>query len=277
MLRHLAAVSLVLALVFGPAAVAQAAPADDGSGGGLILEEDTSLWELFNKGGLVMWMILLVSVTAVAFGIERGVALRAQIQVPKGLADELATRFSRGGAGAAMSLVKGKGSALARMLEAALTRVKEGRAAMEEGAGAASARALYDLRRNIRPLGVTASVSPLLGLLGTVWGMIKAFDRVSHMGLGKGAEIGGGIGEALLTTGAGLTVAIPALLAYHFFRGRAEDLIHQAENDTIAFIGRAASVERQAASAKSAKSAKSGEPKEPASDAPDSSKSAGKG
>jgi biopolymer transport protein ExbB len=250
-LRHLAAVALVLAISFGPAppAAAQAAPSADGPEGGLILEEDTSFWELFNKGGLVMWAILLVSVTALAFGIERGVALRTQVQVPKELADELATRFSRGGAGAAMPLVKGKDSVLARMLGAALARVKEGRAAMEEGAGAASARALYDMRRNIRPLGVAASVAPLLGLLGTVWGMIKAFDRVSHMGLGKGAEIGGGIGEALLTTGAGLMVAIPALLAYHFFRGRAEDLVHQAENDTIAFIARATSIERQAARA----------------------------
>lgn len=251
MLRHLAATLLVLVLVTAgaPPAAAQGAREPEAAQEGLILEEDTSLWELFNKGGLVMWVILLVSVAALAFGIERAGALRGQVQVPKGLADELAVRFLRGGAGAAMPLVKGKASALARMLEAALVRAKEGRSGMEEAAGAASARALYDMRRNVRPLGTAASVSPLLGLLGTVLGMIKAFDRVSHGGLGQTGELAGGIGEALLTTGAGLIVAIPALLAYHFFRGRSDDLIHLAEEDTIAFIDRAASVEKQAASA----------------------------
>ncbi len=241
-MRHLAAsfvvLALVVALALAPAAPAAAEPPADG----LILEEDTGLWELFNKGGLVMWAILLVSIAALAFGIERAGALRGQIQVPKGLAEELAARFSRGGAAAAMPLVKGKASALSRMLESALLRAKDGRAGMEEAAGATSARALYDMRRNVRPLGITASISPLLGLLGTVWGMIKAFDRVSQGGLGRSSELAGGIGEALLTTGAGLMVAIPALLAYHFFRARSEDLIHLAEKDTIAFIDRAVSV-----------------------------------
>lgn len=247
-MRHLAAPLVVLALVLAlrlaavPPAAAETAPSADRPAERLILNEDTSLWELFSKGGLVMWAILLVSIAALAFGIERAGALRAQVQVPKGLADELAARFSRGGAAGAMPLVKGKASALARMLEAALSRAKDGRAGMEEAAGAASARSLYDMRRNVRPLGIAASISPLLGLLGTVWGMIKAFDRVSQGGLGRSSELAGGIGEALLTTGAGLMVAIPALLAYHFFRARSDDLIRLAEKDTIAFIDRAVSV-----------------------------------
>ena len=238
-MRHIALLLLVLALAL-PAG-AQRAPASGVPRETLILEEDTGLWELFGKGGFVMWLILLASVTALAFGIERGAALRAQVQVPKGLAEEFAARYSRGGAPAALPLVKGKASALARMLEAALARVNDGRAEMEEAAGATSARALYDMRRNIRPLGIAASVSPLLGLLGTVWGMIKAFDRVSHGGLGRGAELAGGIGEALLTTGFGLMVAIAALLVYHFFRARSEDLVHLAEEETILFIDRAVS------------------------------------
>jgi biopolymer transport protein ExbB len=245
MLRHLAAsfvvLALVIALTLAPAAPAAAETSGDRAAEGVILEEDTGLWELFNKGGLVMWAILLVSIAALAFGIERGGALRAQVQVPKGLADELAARFSRGGAAAAMPLVKGKASALSRMLESALLRAKDGRAGMEEAAGASSARALYDMRRNVRPLGIAANISPLLGLLGTVWGLIKAFDRVGRGGLGSSVELGSGIGEALYTTGFGLMVAIPALLAYHFLRARSEDLIRLAEEDTIAFIDRAVS------------------------------------
>jgi biopolymer transport protein ExbB len=238
----------VLALVFAcavasfPSARAGLSLSDEGAAGPreeeqpLIVGEDESLWRLFWKGGLVMPAILAASVVGLAFAIERAAALRAPVQAPDGLAEEAALRLSRGGPGAARALVGGKDSALARMLDAALVRLAEGRRAMEESAGAAAERALYDLRRNVRPLGVVASVSPLLGLLGTVWGMIRAFDAAGEVGLGRGAELARGIGEALITTGAGLLVAIPALLFYHFFRARSEDLVRKAEGETAGFI-----------------------------------------
>jgi biopolymer transport protein ExbB len=109
---------------------------------------------------------------------------------------------------------------------------------MERAAAEASYDVTYQLKRNVRPLGIIASVSPLLGLLGTVFGMIKAFDRVSAGGLGRGERLAGGIAEALVTTGAGLLVAIPALLLFHYFRGRSEDLVRTAEAQTSSFIDR---------------------------------------
>jgi biopolymer transport protein ExbB len=205
----------------------------------LILDEESSLWQLYLKGGIVMHSILIASIVALAFSIERGVVLRQQVQVPGGLVEEAMGRLSKGGTGALVALVRSKKFALARLLDAALSKYSEGRRPMEEAASSASYEILHDLRRNVRPLGVIANVAPLLGLLGTVFGMIRAFDRVSAGGLGRGEQLAGGIAEALLTTGAGLLVAIPALLLYHFYRGRSEDLVRQAEAQTAAFIERA--------------------------------------
>jgi biopolymer transport protein ExbB len=142
--------------------------------------------------------------------------------------------------GAAAALVEGREGVLARVLAAALGRVSDGREGMEEAAAAESYRALYDLRRNVRPVGIVASVAPLMGLLGTVLGMIQAFDSVSGGGLGRGEELARGIAKALLTTGAGLIVAIPALLVYHYLKWRSEDLSRRAEAEAAAFIDRAA-------------------------------------
>jgi biopolymer transport protein ExbB len=234
-------VALLVALTLGAPAAARAADAPASrDGGSLILQEKKmGLWELYLKGGIVMHAIMIASITALGFAIERGVALRQPIQAPGGLVEETMGRLSRGGTGAAASLVEGKSVALARLLGAALSKLEQGHQAMEDAVVETSYDVLYDLRRNIRPLGIVASVAPLMGLLGTVFGMIKAFDRVSAGGLGRGEKLAGGIAEALVTTGAGLLVAIPALLLYHFYRGRSEDLVRAAETQANGFIERA--------------------------------------
>jgi len=235
--------ALVLVLLLAGAALAQ--DEAEPSGRGLILGERAGLWQLYRKGGVVMHAILAASIAALAFGIERSIALRASVQIPLGLAGDIAARVSRGGVAAGVAALKGETSALGRMLAAALERAGDGRAGMEEAAAASSDLVLHELRRNVRPLGIVASLAPLLGLLGTVFGMIKAFDRASAGGLGRGEELAAGIAEALITTGAGLIVAIPALLAYHVLRGRAEDLVRRAEAETATVIDRAlASVAR---------------------------------
>lgn len=204
----------------------------------LIVEEKSSMLSLFTKGGIAMPLILIASVTGIAFAIERMVALRASRQLPSNLAEEALSRLSRGGKGAAAALLGTSGSALGKALGAVLERFEEGRAAMEGALSQELPRVLYDLRKNIRPVGVVASVAPLLGLLGTVLGMIKAFQTASRGGLGKGMELAGGIAEALLTTGAGLLVAIPALVLYHFLRARAEDMTLKVERAAAAFVNR---------------------------------------
>ncbi len=230
--------------IFAAPSRAQDAGYGEGESSALIIDEDAGLWTLFWKGGYVMPAILVASIVAVAFAIERAAALRAAVHLPERLAARTADRFREGGQEAAQSLVKGGEAALARMVAAALSRVAEGRRAMEEAAGGAASYALYDLKRNVRPLGIVAGVAPLLGLLGTVWGMIQAFDKVSLGGLGRSSLLAKGIAEALITTGAGLLVAIPALVAYHYLRGRAEDLVRLSEARTVEFIDRVLSENR---------------------------------
>jgi biopolymer transport protein ExbB len=107
---------------------------------------------------------------------------------------------------------------------------------MEFAVAQAGARLLYRMQRNVRILGILSNVAPLLGLLGTVLGMIEAFDQVADVGaLGKQTELAGGIAKALLTTGFGLLVAIPSYLLYHYFKGRAEGLVREMEETAGGF------------------------------------------
>jgi len=223
----------------GPVLAAGLEIAEEEGAEHLIVKEDEGVWQLYLKGGLVMHAIMIASIAALAFAIERGVKLRQPIQVPGGLVEEAMGRLSRGGPPALNAHMQGKESALASLIVAAHGKITDGKEAMLQAMVDRSAEVLYDLRRNVRPLGVVANVTPLLGLLGTVFGMISAFDSVSAGGLGRGEELAGGIAKALITTGAGLMVAIPALLLYHFYRGRAEDLVRKAETQTLTFVERA--------------------------------------
>jgi biopolymer transport protein ExbB len=94
----------------------------------------------------------------------------------------------------------------------------------------------HDLERYLNMLGTIAAVSPLLGLLGTVTGMIRTFEAITNAGIGNPTAMAGGIAEALLTTAAGLLVAIPALVAYRYLRGRVDGLVIQMEKESIKLV-----------------------------------------
>jgi biopolymer transport protein ExbB len=95
---------------------------------------------------------------------------------------------------------------------------------------------VHDLERYLSPLGTIAAISPLLGLLGTVSGMIRSFTAITGDGVPNPAVLAGGISEALVATAAGLTVAIPALIAYRYLRGRVDGLVVKIEKESIRFI-----------------------------------------
>jgi biopolymer transport protein ExbB len=95
---------------------------------------------------------------------------------------------------------------------------------------------VHELDRFIGTLGTVASLSPLMGLLGTVIGMIRTFNAITTAGIGNPASLAGGIAEALITTAAGLTVAIPALLAYKYLRGRVQALVVQMEKEAMKLV-----------------------------------------
>ena len=198
-----------------------------------------NLWETFTHGGPLMIPILICSLVGMAFAIERFVSLRRSAVAPRDLEPKVLETLEEGSADEALILCERKPSALSQVLAAGLALAGGARddivAAMEETAE----RELWHLQRFARPLSVIAGVAPLLGLLGTVWGMILAFDVVAQKGaLGDPKALAGGIATALLTTLAGLTVAIPAYVLYHYFRSRSDRLIIEIE-ETAAHVAAA--------------------------------------
>lgn len=188
--------------------------------------ENPSLYEQFHRGGTWMWPILFCSFVCVAFALERVVNLRRAKIIPPALVATLNGDLDAKALEDACRECKEHPSCLSRVILAGLERAGFSLAEMERVADEQSQRELYELRKNSRPLGIVATVSPMLGLLGTVSGMISAFDVVArHGALGDPKMLSGSISTALLTTGFGLLVAIPALILHHYFRGKADNLM----------------------------------------------------
>jgi biopolymer transport protein ExbB len=173
------------------------------------------------QGGTTMIFLLLASVAGLGYAIERLVNLRMGVIVPKGLAERADLLWQQGRYDEIEALPERSKSTLARVLAVIARHRRSSMADVSMMAGDIASR---DLRRHLQkayPLAVVATVSPLLGLLGTVIGMIGAFDKVAAAGsLGDASLLGGDISKALITTGAGLTIAVPALVLYHYFKSR---------------------------------------------------------
>ena len=175
----------------------------------------------FKQGGRTMWFLLALSVLGVAFTLERLVHLRRGAIVPRRLADKADALWKQGKFDELQRACAKSNSTLGRVLSAAVRYRHVSAADLSAVAGDIASR---DLKRHLQrayPLAVVATLSPLLGLLGTVIGMIGAFETVAFAGaLGDASLLGGDISKALITTGAGLGIAVPALALYHYFKSR---------------------------------------------------------
>jgi biopolymer transport protein ExbB len=180
---------------------------------------------LLAQGGPLMWPIGGMSIIVVAFGIERAIGLRRRKVLPPELINELGELSERQGGldpRKAYQLCQKYPSAAANVIRAALLKVGRPHAEVEHTVLQASEREAAKLYANVRPIQLGISVTPLLGLLGTVQGMIEAFfvTASGHVGMNKAESLAHGIYTALVTTLAGLAVAIPAALLAHYFEGR---------------------------------------------------------
>ena len=179
------------------------------------------LTDIFEKGGLLMYPIVGLSVIGLAFAFERMVALRRGILAPKDLMARVRQAARAHDAEAVGRELGSDGAPLARILRAGLARQPLGSQEMERAMESAGALEVARLRRNVRILAVLATVEPLLGLLGTVLGMIQTFNQLHGTSPAERVEkLAPGIGQALYTTAAGLCVAIPFVLLFHWLSGR---------------------------------------------------------
>lgn len=192
--------------------------------------------EFFNAGGPVMWPILLCSIAAMAITCERFWSLQSSRIAPRNLV-AIVWQWERAGQLDAKRIQELRhGSALGRILAAGLVNRRHDRAVMKESIEEVGRHVVHDLERFLNTLGTIASISPLLGLLGTVLGMIKIFTVISTQGVGDPASLAAGISEALITTVAGLVVAIPTLMFYRFFRGRVDELVITMEQEALRMV-----------------------------------------
>jgi len=217
-----------------PAKAAAPAPADESPASA----SDMSMLELFAKGGFFMWPILACSLVAVTVIIERFISLRRRAVIPPDFLDQV-RRVYRDPAtdrDKALEFCRSQNTSIARILAAAIGKLHRGPAAVEKTIEEAGANEVSRLRRNFRTISTVASIAPLLGLIGTISGMIKAFQVTSDIGTGSGKALATGIYEALVTTYAGLLVAIPTLAFYHYLQGRVERLVSEMNEVCTAFI-----------------------------------------
>lgn len=175
--------------------------------------------ELFKAGGLVMWLIAALSVLALGIVAERFWSLRRANVLPPGLGEEVCDWARNAHLDPQHIQTLRENSPLGEVLAAGLDVRRRPRELIRERIEDAGRQVVHRLERYLNTLGTIATVSPLLGLLGTVIGMMRMFLGILDHGIGDMTQLAGGIGQALVTTAAGICVAIPALAFYRYFRG----------------------------------------------------------
>ncbi len=194
------------------------------------------MFELIESGGWLMLPIILCSIIATAIVGERLWALQRKRIAPQGLVHQIWLWAKNRQLDAARIGSLRSSSPLGRVLAAGLVKLHHERDIMKESIEEAGRLVVLELERYLNTLGTIASISPLLGLLGTVFGMIKVFAAISVHGVGNAGNLAGGISQALITTAAGLSVAIPALMFYRYFRGRVEALVSTMEEEALKLV-----------------------------------------
>ena len=183
-----------------------------------------------------MWPILLCSIVSLAIIAERFWSLQSKRIAPKNLVAQVWQWQKSGYLDAKRINDLRNGSPLGRVLAAGLVNSKYDRVIMKESIEEVGRHVVHELERFLNTLGTIAAISPLLGLLGTVIGMIKVFTVITTKGVGDPSVLAEGISVALITTATGLTVAIPSLMFYRYFHGKIDELVVTMEQEALKMV-----------------------------------------
>jgi biopolymer transport protein ExbB len=183
-----------------------------------------------------MWPIIACSVLAMGIICERFWTLRTDRVLPPGLLPQVWRLYREKQLDSTRIRIFGRSSPLGTVLAAGLNNHRHGRDVMKDSIEETGRKAVHELGRFLDTLGTIASISPLLGLLGTVTGMIKVFSAINVGGVGDPLIMSRGISEALLTTAAGLFVAIPCLIFHRYFQGKVVDLVLKMEEEALKLV-----------------------------------------
>ena len=192
--------------------------------------------EIVQSGGWLMVPILLCSIVAAAISVERLWTLQRARITPKNLLAQVWGALKNNEMDSQRLRDLRASSPLGQVLAAGVASTRRGREVMKEAMEEVAGQVSHDLERYLTSLGVIASISPLLGLLGTVVGMIKVFTALMLEGAGNANVLAGGISQALITTAAGLSVAIPAIMFHRFFLRRVDELMVIMEQEAVKLV-----------------------------------------
>lgn len=187
------------------------------------------MWNYFARGGPVMWPLLLLSILGITVAIWRGLALRAAAQRIHPFMMALRERLLASDVPGAIDVCDQFPGPVSSIVKSGLVRFGRSKEEIELALAEASAHELAMLERGLPVLATVAMIAPLLGFLGTVTGMINSFEALASVGLNNPAAVASGISEALITTAAGLIIAIPVQMAYNYFVTRVNTTVRAME------------------------------------------------
>lgn len=192
--------------------------------------------DLILAGGWLMVPLLICSILALAIIIERSYALRYNKIIPNGLVNSVINDFNNQNITNSKTVAIKSSSPLGNLLVLILKNISADRQVIISLLENAGSKIMHNLEKHLNMLGTIATISPLLGLLGTVIGMIDVFSVITTQGVGNPNTLAGGISQALITTAVGLTVAIPSLIYYRSFQRRLDELSYQLEHQSMNFL-----------------------------------------
>ena len=192
--------------------------------------------DIIQAAGWPIWPIILCSVIAIAIIGERFYSLRQDMVAPRDLLPRIVQEYRKTGVTADMLTRAASGSLLGRILAAGLRNIDSTREVMKESVEEAGRAASHELDRFLTTLGTIATMSPLLGLLGTIIGMIEIFGASTPTGITDPAQLAHGISIALYNAAFGIMVAVPSLVFYRHFRARADSLIIEMELQAVKLV-----------------------------------------
>jgi len=193
------------------------------------------VFTLIEAAGWPIWLLIIASLIAVTLIVERAIYLRSKNIIPPKLLDEVVNELKTKGVSTAMLTKLSAGSPLGKVFAAGLKNIKSQPQVMKESIEEAGRAATHDMERFLTTLGTIASISPLLGLFGTVVGMIEIFGAQNAGGAAP-AELAHGISVALYNTAFGLIVAVPSMIAYRHFRASVDSFTIEMEQQAIKLV-----------------------------------------
>jgi len=193
------------------------------------------VWSIIQAAGWPIWPLIFASVVALALIFERMWSLRQSVVAPVGMVDRVLAEYKREGLTAELVTKTAAQGPLGRVLAAGLANVKSARPVMKEAIEEIGRVVSHDLERFLNTLGTIAAMAPLLGLFGTVVGMIEIFGSQGAAGSNP-TQLAHGISVALYNTALGLIVAIPSMIFYRFFRARVDDLLLEMEQQAVKLV-----------------------------------------